>query len=188
VKYYHVKVFGWMRRHTLALAFVLLLAAAMTPLRVQGQVSPCCAILSAGLGTINSTLGSVIGGGLSAINGVLTTIQQFEQQVVWPVQAIAQARGLVGASQGIYTQIRNIFNTPISSATLANPRQLESILLSRSPGQIGNTPGGYSAVYGVVPLLQNASPEVRDLVDMTDAVAQDAMERAIAIDALADKE
>lgn len=188
MKNYHVKVFGWMRRHTLALAFVLLLAAAMTPLRVQGQVSPCCAILSAGLGTINSTLGSVIGGGLSAINGVLTTIQQFEQQVVWPVQAIAQARGLVGAIQGIYTQIRNIFNTPISSATLANPRQLESILLSRSPGQIGNTPGGYSAVYGVVPLPQNASPEVRDLVDMTDAVAQDAMERAIAIDALADKE
>ena len=89
----------------------------LTPVRVQGQVSPCCAILSAGLGTINSTLGSVIGGGLSAINSVLTTIQQFEQQVVWPVQAIAQARGLVGAIQGIYTQIRNIFNIPISSAT-----------------------------------------------------------------------
>jgi hypothetical protein len=188
MKNYHVKVFGWMRRHTLVLAFVLLLAAAMTPLRVQGQVSPCCAILSAGLGTINSTLGSVIGGGLSAINSVLTTIQQFEQQVVWPVQAIARARGLAGAIQGIYTQIRNIFNTPISSATLANPRHLESILLSRSPGQIGNTPGGYSAVYGVVPLPQNASPEVRDLVDMTDAVAQDAMERAIAVDALADQE
>ena len=188
MKKFLVKIFRWMRLHTLALAFVLLLAAVMTPVRVQGQVSPCCAILAAGLGTINSTLGSVIGGGLSAINGVLTTIQQFEQQVVWPVQAIAQARGLVGAIQGIYTQIRNIFNTPISSATLANPRQLESILLSRSPGQIGSTPGGYSAVYGVVPLPQNASPELRDLVDMTDAVAQDAMERAIAIDALADKE
>jgi hypothetical protein len=188
MKKHLVKVLGWMRLHTLALAIVLLLTAVLTPVQVQGQLSPCCAILSAGLGTINSTLGSVIGGGLSAINGVLTTIQQFEQQVVWPAQAIAQARGLVGAIQGTYNQIRNIFNIPISSATLANPRQLEAILLSRSPGQIGNTPGGYSAVYGVVPLPQNASPEVRDLVDMTDAVAQDAMARAIAIDAIADQE
>ena len=188
MKKYLVTFLGWMRLHTLTLAVILLVATIMTPVRVEGQLSPCCAILSAGLGTINSTLGSVIGGGLSAINGVLTTIQQFEQQVVWPAQAIAQARGLVGAIQGIYTQIRNIFNIPISSATLANPRQLEAILLSRSPGQIGNTPGGYSAVYGVVPLPQNASPEVRDLIDMTDAVAQDAMARAIAIDAIADQE
>jgi hypothetical protein len=188
MKTYLAKIFGWVRLHTMALAVLLLLAALLPPVQVQGQISPCCAILSAGLGTINTTLGSVIGGGLSSINGVLTTIQQFEQQVVWPVQAIAQARGLVGAIQGIYTQIRNIFNIPISSATLANPRQLETILLSRSPGQIGNTPGAYGAVYGVVPLPQNASPQVRDQVDMTDAVAQDALERAIVIDAIADQE
>ena len=188
MKTYFAKIFGWVRLHTMALAVLLLLAAILPPVHVQGQISPCCAILSAGLGTINTTLGSVIGGGLSSINGVLTTIQQFEQQVVWPVQAIAQARGLVGAIQGIYTQIRNIFNIPISSATLANPRQLEAILLSRSPGQIGNTPGAYGAVYGVVPLPQNASPQMRDQVDMTDAVAQDALERAIVIDAIADQE
>jgi hypothetical protein len=188
MKAYLAKIFGWVRLHTMALAVLLLLAAILPPAQVQGQISPCCAILSAGLGTINTTLGSVIGGGLSSINGVLTTIQQFEQQVVWPVQAIAQARGLVGAIQGIYTQIRNIFNIPISSATLANPRQLETILLSRSPGQIGNTPAAYGAVYGVVPLPQNASPQMRDQVDMTDAVAQDALERAIVIDAIADQE
>jgi hypothetical protein len=188
MKTYLAKIFGWVRLHTIALAVLLLLAAILPPVQVQGQISPCCAILSAGLGTINTTLGSVIGGGLSSINGVLTTIQQFEQQVVWPVQAIAQARGLVGVIQGIYNQIRNIFNIPISSATLANPRQLEAILLSRSPGQIGNTPGSYGAVYGVVPLPQNASPQVRDQVDMTDAVAQDALERAIVIDAIADQE
>src|SRR5216683_7815734 len=106
-----------MRRHTLALAFVLLLAAALTPLRVQGQVSPCCAILSAGLGTINSTLGSVIGGGLSAINGVLTDISNFEQTVIWPKQAIAQALGMAGQIQGFYAQIRTIFQIPIATAT-----------------------------------------------------------------------
>jgi hypothetical protein len=188
MKSHLVKIFGWLRIHTVALAILLFVGAVLAPVRVQGQFSPCCAILSAGLGTINSTLSSVIGGGLSSINGVLSAIQQFEQTVVWPLQAIAQARGLVGAIQGIYTQIRNIFNIPISSATLANPRQLETILLSRSPAQIGSTSGAYGAVYGMVPLPQNASPQVRDQVDMTDAVAQDAMERAIAIDAIADQE
>ena len=188
MKRHLIKFLGWIRLHTIALALLLFACAVFGPVRVQAQLSPCCAILSAGLGTINSTLGSVIGGGLSSINGVLSAIQQFEQTVVWPVQAIAQARGLVGAIQGIYTQIRNIFTIPISSATLANPRQLESILLSRNPAQIGNTSGAYGAVYGVVPLPQNASPQVRDQVDMTDAVAQDAMERAIAIDAIADQE
>lgn len=188
MKRHLIKFLGWMRLHTIALALLLFVSAVLGPVRVQAQLSPCCAILSAGLGTINSTLGSVIGGGLSSINGVLSAIQQFEQTVVWPVQAIAQARGLIGAIQGIYTQIRNIFNIPISSATLANPLQLEGILLSRSPAQIGNTSGAYGAVYGVVPLPQNASPQVRDQVDMTDAVAQDAMERAIAIDAIADQE
>src|SRR5690242_14118426 len=100
MKKYFVKAIGWMRLHTLALAFVLLLGSLFAPMRVQGQLSPCCVILSAGLATINSTLSTVIGGGLDAINGVLTTIQQFEQQVVWPAQAIAQARGLVRAIQG----------------------------------------------------------------------------------------
>jgi hypothetical protein len=176
------------RLHSVALAILLLVGAVITPVGLQGQLSPCCAILAAGLGTINSTLGSVIGGGLSSINGVLSAIQQFEQTVVWPLQAIAQARGLVGAIQGVYVQIRNIFNIPISSATLANPRQLETILLSRSPAQIGNTQAAYGAVYGVAPLPQNASPQVRDQVDMTDAVAQDAMERAIAVDGIADQE
>lgn len=188
VKTLLVRALAWMRLHTVTLAFIFLLGAVIGPVRVQGQFSPCCTLLSAGLTTINSTMNSVIGGGLNSINGVLTAIQKFEQTVVWPAQAIAQARGLVGAIQGIYTQIRNIFTIPISSATLANPKQLESVLLSRNPAQIGSTPGAYAAVYGVVPLPQNASPQVRDQVDMTDAVAQDAMARAIAIDAIADQE
>ncbi len=65
MRVYLAKIFGWMRLHAVALAAVLLIATILTPVKVQGQFSPCCAILSAGLGTINSTLGSVIGGGLS---------------------------------------------------------------------------------------------------------------------------
>src|SRR6185437_8903554 len=46
----------------------------------------------------------------------------------------------------------------------------------------------YVAVYGSVPDAASASPQTRDLGDMTDAAAQAAMKRAIEIDALADLE
>jgi len=118
----------------------------------------------------------------------MTDIRNFEQTVIWPQQAIARALGLAGQIQGFYVQIRAIFQIPIASATLSNPRQLESVLLSRNAGQISNTTAGYAAVYGTVPTPQNAPPPVRDMIDMTDAAAQDAMERAIAIDAIADQE
>jgi hypothetical protein len=179
----------WTRRHTIMLALVLLITAIISPRKVQGQLpSPCCAILATGLGTINNSLINVVGGGLQAINSVLTDISKFEQTVIWPQQAIARALGMAAQIQGIYAQIRAIFQIPIASATLANPRQLESILMSQNAGQIPNTTAAYAAVYGVVPALQNAPPPVRDMIDMTDAAAQDAMERAIAIDAIADQE
>src|ERR1700737_1301522 len=74
----------WIRRHTVLAAVALLLTVLISPRHIQGQVpSPCCAILAAGLGTINSTLGSVIGGGLQAINTVLSYINNFEQTGVW---------------------------------------------------------------------------------------------------------
>jgi len=137
-----IHVGRWIRRHTVLAEVALLLTVLISPRTVQGQLpSPCCAILAAGLGTINSTLGSVIGGGLQAINTVLSDISNFEQTVVWPKQAIAQALGLAGQIQGFYTQIRAIFQIPIATATLQNPRQLETILLSRSAGQIPNTTG-----------------------------------------------
>ena len=179
----------WTRRHAILAAVAVLVTAIIAPRQVQGQLpSPCCAILATGLGTINSSLINVVGGGLQAIDTVMTDIRNFEQTIIWPQQAIARALGLAGQIQGFYVQIQAIFQVPIASATLANPKRLESVLLSRNAGQISNTTAGYAAVYGVVPTPQNAPPPVRDMIDMTDAAAQDAMERAIAIDAIADQE
>jgi hypothetical protein len=76
----------------------------------------------------------------------------------------------------------------VNSATQPNPQQLEMTLLSRNPGLIPQTSSNYTALYGPVPTTTDASPQVRDLVDMTDAAAQDAMKRAIQIDALSDLE
>jgi hypothetical protein len=179
----------WVRRHAVLVAITALVVATIGPRRSEGQgFSPCCTTLAVGLGTINSTLGNVVGNGLQAIDTVMADISRFEQTVVWPRQAIASALGLGTQIQGLYTQIRVIFRVPIATATLPGPQQLESILMSRSAAQIPNTPNGYANVYGVVPLAQNAPPPVRDMVDMTDATAKDALQRAIAIDAIADQE
>ncbi len=76
----------------------------------------------------------------------------------------------------------------LQSIAHSNPQQLETNLLSGNPSLIGQTSANYTALYGPVPPTTDASPQVRDLVDMTDAAAQDAMKRAIQIDALSDLE
>src|SRR5580658_10875394 len=91
------KTCRWSCRHTILLALVLLLSILVSPRKAQGQLpSPCCALLAEGLGTINITLGSVIAGGLQAINTILTNTNNFLQTTVWPPQAIAQALGMSG--------------------------------------------------------------------------------------------
>ncbi len=179
---------SWIASHRLRLALLALVLILAAPWPAEGQFSPCCAILAAGLSSISSALQNVIGGGLNQILGVDQTIQQFEQNVVWPQNLINQARSLVGSLQGIFNQIHSLTQIPVNSATLPTSQQLEANLLSRNANQIGQTSPNYTALYGQVPTATDASQQVRDLVDMTDAAAQDAMKRAIEIDALSDLE
>ncbi|MGB6231865.1 MAG: hypothetical protein WBF46_00170, partial [Candidatus Acidiferrales bacterium] len=181
--------FAWIWRHkvrTVAL-FVVLILTAPTPVKSQ-FFDPCCAIMAAGLNTIGSTLGSVVGGGLGGILSIEQDIASFEQTIVWPQALINQARSLVASMQGTFNQMGNVMHIPVNSATLPATQQLEQNLLSRNPGQIAQTSAQYASVYGTVPATGAASPQTRDLVDMTDAAAQAAMKRAIEIDALADLE
>jgi hypothetical protein len=179
----------WLFEHklrTAILALVLVLTAPW-PARAQFGLDPCCAMLAAGLASVHSALTSV-GGGLNQILGVDKSTQQFQQTVVWPPAEINQARSLVGLLQGNFHQVQSLTKLPVSSATLPASQQLEHVLLSRNPNQIAQTSGAYTALYGPVPAPIAASPQVLNMVDMTDAAAQAAMKRAIEIDALADLE
>ena|SRR5690348_6613684 len=180
---------SWAWRHKVRTAVLLAVVSFLSPRPVRGQLlDPCCAILAAGLGTISSTLSNVIGGGLSSILSVENTISNFEQTVVWPQKLIGEARSLVSNIQGIFGRIQEVMRIPVSSATLPATQRLEASLLSRDPNQIAQTSAQYVAVYGAVPAVTAAAPPTREMIDMTDAVAQTAMKRAIAIDALADLE
>jgi hypothetical protein len=179
---------SWVWGHRLRIIFLSIVLVLTAPWPARGQVlSPCCAILAAGLASIATSL-KTIASSLNAILGVDKGMLQFEQTVVWPTSAITQAQALVGSQQGIFTRIQTLIHVPVNSATQPNPQQLEVTLLSRNPGLIPQTSANYTALYGSVPTTTDASPQVRDLVDMTDAAAQDAMKRAIQIDALSDLE
>jgi hypothetical protein len=184
-----VRGMRWIDRHKIRAAVLLLVLSLAEPKPLRSQfLDPCCAIIAAGLSTIGSTLTNVIGGGLNGILAVEEGISNFEQTVIWPQTLINQARTVVGSLQGLFHQIEVVMRVPVNSATLPATRQFEQVLLSGDPNQIAQTSAQYTAVYGAVPNAQAASSQTRDIVDMTDAVAQAAMKRAIEIDALADLE
>jgi len=182
---------GWrFIRNAIALGLALVVVVLMLPSKARSQLGldPCCAIISAGLSTISNLLNSVVAKPLGAIQQLEQQSVNFEQQVVFPVTAINQARGLAGQLQGQFVQMRQIFQVPVASATLAAPQQLEQSLLSRNPGAVPQITNNYAALYGTVMPSTDAPQPVRDLVDMTDAEAQAAMKKAVEIDALADLE
>jgi len=179
----------WLFLHKLRAAILALVLVFTAPWPARAQlIDPCCAMLAAGLASVQSALSSVVGGGLNQILGVDKAMQQFQQTVVWPQVLINQARGLVGLLQGNQNQIQKLMKLPVNSATLPASQQLEQVLLSRNPNQIGQASSAYTALYGPVPAPTEASSQVLNMVDMTDAAAQSAMKRAIEIDALADLE
>jgi hypothetical protein len=177
-------------RNTAALVLAFAVVVVMLPTKARSQLGldPCCAIISAGLSAISNLLTSAVAKPLGAIQQLEQQAANFEQQVVFPITAITQARGLAAQFQGQFVQMRQIFQTSVSSATLPTPQQLEQSLLSRNPGSVPQITSNYAALYGAVMPATDAPRQVRDLVDMTDAEAQAAMKKAVEIDALADLE
>lgn len=70
---------NWLLGHKLraAILAVVLVFTAPWPARAQFGLDPCCALLSAGLASVQSALTSVVGGGLNQILSVDNAMQQF---------------------------------------------------------------------------------------------------------------
>src|SRR5437879_3085018 len=167
---------SWVWGHKIRTVALLVVFALLAPKPIRSQfVDPCCAILATGLTTISNALSSVIGGGLNSSLSIEKDISNFEQTVVWPQNLINEARSLVGSVQGIFNQIQGVMRIPVNSATLPATQQFEQNLLSRDPNQISQTGAQYTAVYGAVPNTMTASPQTRDMTDMTAAAAPAAM-------------
>jgi len=177
-------------RNVALVTVALMLVIVILPNRARAQLGldPCCAIISAGLDAISGLLKSVVAKPLASIQQIEQQAADFERQVIWPTNAINQARNLALQAEKQFVQMRQLVHTPIASATLPTPQQLEQALLSRNSATVSQISGRYSSLYGPVTPATDAPAQVRDLMDMTDAVAQAAMKRSVEIDALADLE
>jgi hypothetical protein len=183
-------VWCWLRSRKVSVIALALLLLLLVPQSSNSQFipSPCCALLSAGLSSVTNAISNVVGHALNTIGLSLSSIESFQRSIVWPRDLIDEARAFVGSVRGTFNQVRDIGQISVASATLPIPQRFENRLLSGDPAQIQQVSTDYWAVYSTIPAPADASPEARNLMDMTDAVAEAAMKRAIQIDAIADVE
>jgi hypothetical protein len=172
--------------YKVAAAFVV--AALLLGPRAHGQFGVDVAAIIAALHQMEGLMQNYIAAPLKTINQEQHSIASYEQQVMYPLQAIQQARSSVMQFENQFKQLKGIYNLNISSATLPPSQSLESVILSRNAANLSSVSAQFQNVYGVVMPNNAASPEMRNMTDTTDAQAQDAMKRAVEIDALSDAE
>src|SRR5882762_4265552 len=118
-----------LRKRLLALTVIALILAP-----VGAQAAGLGDLLSL-IKTITSTLQKPVGGVLGEIQKINSEINKFRQEIIWPLNEINQARAFVSATRARYispmAQIHAIKN---NSASLTNPRQLESALRGGQAG------------------------------------------------------
>lgn len=198
-------IWKFLTAHRTNLIALMVIMALLVPPPAEAQfqlVFSLIGIVSNGLGALNTVMNRVndylrevilpilhdISNAISAAQQNMRAILDLQRNVVYPQAAIDSARALIGQVQGIYAVIRNIWNIAVRSATLPNPQQLENVLLSKDPAQIASVATRFPNVYTPLPAPTEAHSAQRDLIDSADAVAQAAMKRSIAIDAIADQE
>jgi hypothetical protein len=181
-------VHRWYHPSLLKVAAIALAVLIILPTRANGQFGIDTAAILAALSKMQSLMNTYIAAPLKTINQYEQSIANYEQQVMYPLTAINQAKSSVTQFEGQFNNVSSMFRANVSSATLPQSQNLESLLLSRNAANVPNLSGQFQNVYGVVMAQNTASPQIRTMTDMTDAQAQDAMKRAIEIDALADTE
>lgn len=180
------KAFAFVQRLRLRLAS----SERWLPLLVFAVLLAPPAARAAGIGdiltifkTITSTIQGAIGGALSGIQTLDSTLNNFRQQIIWPLAQINQTRAFVTSSRaqygGLMFQIQAIRN---NSATLTNPSHLETLVRNGQSGSIGQFQPLYTNVYGNVPSATDARLLQRNMVDIDDALAQGSLKTTVLSD------
>jgi hypothetical protein len=179
---------SWYRPTVLKVAAAALGLLLLVPVQAHGQFGIDTAAILAALSKMQTLMNNYMAKPLSTINQYEQKTAKYEQEVMYPIAAINQAKNSVSQFENQFSRISNMFHVNVSSATLPQSQNLESLLLSRNTGNVPAISSQFQSVYGVVMAPKSASQATRTMTDMTDAQAQDAMKRAVAIDALADQE
>jgi hypothetical protein len=135
------------------------------------------------LNTITSTIQGAIGGALTEIQSINSAINNFRQQIVWPLAAINQAKAFVASVRAQYGSVMSgIVTIKNNSASLVPPSQLESIFRSGRASSIDQVQPTYTNVYSAVPTQTQAQPLQRNMMDMDDALAMGSLKTTMLSD------
>ncbi|MBZ5505088.1 MAG: hypothetical protein LAO78_06350 [Acidobacteriia bacterium] len=157
-------------KRTLALGLISLMV--LMPLAANAGVADIITLLTTITSTLQNSIGQVLGG----IQTINTTARNFEQQVVWPVTLINQTKAEVAQVRSQFTSLAGqIQSIPTNSASLVNPKQLETLLRSQQSGSLGQISGSYTQVYQALPQANQATATQRNLMDVDDALALGAL-------------
>jgi hypothetical protein len=182
---------------TLILPFFLFLAWVMRSHRILGMtligvliitlVLPATAYAQFGfLGGIQNLLNLINGSirtALNAIGSVMQALNTLQQEIVWPVRLLQQARDALGSliSQTRGT-LQNIHNIPVQSATLPDPANLEAIIRNAQINDFGSLTQSYTRTFGAIPDASAADSMTRNFIDADDAMAIGALKALKASD------
>src|ERR1700731_3338027 len=89
----------------------LIIVIALLPSKARSPLGldPCCALMLGGLNTISGLLRNYVGTPLGFIQKSQQQSSNFEQQVVFPMASISQARNMAAQFQSQFAQMRQLF-------------------------------------------------------------------------------
>ncbi|MDR5729527.1 MAG: hypothetical protein RB191_19095 [Terriglobia bacterium] len=169
-----------------AAGLAILSVVAVEPAHSQFGID--IAAILAGLKAVNNTLTSAVASPLKLIDKVEQEEQQFQQQVLYPIAAIDSARQMATNFSSSFLSFRQLGSMNIASAQLPYPQQLERQMLSADPNDIGTIGSAYQNVFSPLPPQTAVPQNIAYQIDMGDAQAQDALKKAIELDAFAARE
>jgi hypothetical protein len=169
-----------------AAGLAILSAVAVEPGHSQFGID--IAAILAGLKEVNNTLTSAVASPLKLIDKFEQEEQQFQQQVLYPIAAINSARQMATSFSSSFLSFRQLASVNIASAQLPYPQQLEQQMLSADPNDIGTIGSAYQSVFSPLPPPTAVPQNIGYQIDMSDAQAQDALKKAIELDAFAQRE
>lgn len=182
----------------LGLTILLLVTLLCVPQPAYGQFGG----LSSAFGFVNDAVGALqnfinnvmrplldsIQTAAQAIQRLLGQIRQLWETIVWPLDAINQAKALALQLIGLFRGLLDsLYGVGVNSAQLPNPAALESVMRNKQFGDHGALVAVYGTVFGTLPSVNDAHPQERALMDADDAMAIDQLMTLKMADAGADR-
>lgn len=160
------------------------------------------AAIIAGLQAINSTIESEVVPPLQAVQKAQASVASYEQNYLYPLQAINSARQLAGATLGLANNIAGIVSLPnqlVNSYSSVN-QGFERLILSGNASNMSSIASSFHTSFGTMPTATQMLPagatasqvsalsQAATAVDMGDAMAQDSIQKAVQLDSLSQTE